>query len=48
MTVSAWFRGSGSPGTFRYLVGQGLEPLRERVLRAVHGQRGLAFYVGDG
>ena len=39
MTVSAWFRGNGSPGKLQVPGREGLEPVRDRVLRPLHGQR---------
>ena len=49
MTVSAWFRGSGSPGSFKYLVAKGsnlCESASYGLYTASGG--GMAFYVGDG
>ena len=40
MTVSAWFRGNGTPGKLQVLGREGLGPVHDGVLRAVHGQRG--------
>jgi Concanavalin A-like lectin/glucanases superfamily len=49
LTVSTWFRGSGSPGTFKYLVAKGSN-LCETASYGLYtaGSGGLAFYVGDG
>jgi hypothetical protein len=49
MTVSAWFRGNGSPGNFKYLVAKGSN-LCESSTYGLYtsGNGGLAFYVGDG
>jgi len=48
MTVSAWFRGSGSPGTFRYLVAKGSNLCESASYGLYTASGGLAFYVGDG
>lgn len=49
LTVSTWFRGSSSPGQYRYLVAKG----SNACLSSSYGlyssdNGGLAFYVGDG
>ena len=49
VTVSAWFRGSGIARQLQVPGRQGLEPVRDRLLRALHGrERRPAFYVSDG
>jgi Concanavalin A-like lectin/glucanases superfamily len=48
LTVSAWFRGSGSPGEFKYLVAKGSNECvtgSYGLYTGVYG--GLAFYVSD-
>ena len=49
MTVSAWFRGNGTPGNYKYLVAKG----SNECATASYGlytasEGGMAFYVGDG
>ena len=49
LTVSAWVRGAGSPGNYRYIVGKG----GEGCLRSSYGlytaaNGGLMFYTSDG
>jgi hypothetical protein len=49
MTVSAWFRGTGSPGTFRYLVAKGSNVCEGASYGLYTGDNGgMAFYIGDG
>jgi len=49
MTVSAWFRGTGSPGTFRYLVAKGSNVCESSSYGLYSSSNGgMAFYVGDG
>ena len=48
LTVSAWFRGNGSPGEHKYLVAKGSNECRTASYGLYTGQyRGLAFYVSD-
>jgi hypothetical protein len=48
VTVSTWFRGSGSPGEFKYLVAKGSNECRAGSYGLYTGQyRGVAFYVSD-
>jgi hypothetical protein len=48
MTVSAWFRGTGSPGSFKYLVAKGSNLCQSSSYGLYTANGGLAFYVGDG
>ena len=49
MTVSAWFRGSGSPGNNRYLVAKGSNLCQTASYGLYTGPNGgMAFYVCDG
>ena len=48
LTVSAWVRGTGSPGTYRYIVGKGAtgcDSSSYGLFTAYNG--GLRFYVTD-
>ena len=49
MTVSAWFRGSGGPGNFKYLVAKGSNLCETASYGLYTGANGgLIFYVGNG
>jgi hypothetical protein len=49
MTVSAWFRGTGSPGQFKYLVAKGSNVCEGSSYGLYTSENGgMAFYVGDG
>ena len=48
MTVSAWFRGTGSPGSYRYLVAKGSNLCESASYGLYTANGGMAFYVGDG
>jgi hypothetical protein len=49
LTVSAWFRGASSPGSFKYLVAKGSNLCQSASYGLYTTQsHGLAFYVGDG
>lgn len=48
VTVSAWVRGSGSPGTFRYILGKGADGcLTSSYALYTANNGGLSFYVTD-
>jgi len=49
LTVSAWFRGSGSPGKSKYIVAKG-SSLCETASYGLYtaGGGGMAFYIGNG
>lgn len=49
LTVSTWFRNSGSPGNFKYLVAKGSNLCLSSSYGLYTGQNGgLLFYVSDG
>jgi Concanavalin A-like lectin/glucanases superfamily len=49
LTVSTWFRNSGSPGQFKYLVAKGSNQCESSSYGLYTGQNsGLLFYVSDG
>jgi hypothetical protein len=49
MTVSTWFRGSGTPGSYKYLVAKGSNQCSTASYGIYTGQNGgLLFYVGNG
>jgi hypothetical protein len=49
LTVSAWFRGSSTPGNHKYLVAKGSNECSTASYGLYTGpDGGLAFYVGDG
>jgi hypothetical protein len=49
LTVSTWFRGSSTPGNYKYLVAKGSNECSTASYGLYTGPNGgLAFYVGDG
>jgi hypothetical protein len=49
LTVSTWFRGSGSPGVVKYLVAKGSNYCESSSYGLYTGREGgMAFYVSDG